>query len=73
MIDQKEQETQSLQQIKIDTYTRVHARAHAWHASNTGITCYHHCIYHCLNCCGPYNSVNVFMYCILGLAVPVYI
>ena len=28
----------------IDTYTCVHAHVRAWHASDTGITYYHHCI-----------------------------
>ena len=44
MIDQKEQQTQSLQQITIDTYTHVHIRAHTWHTSDTGFTCCQHCI-----------------------------
>ena len=48
MIDQKERETRSSQQITIDTYMCVHARAYAWHASNTCITCYQHCIFYAL-------------------------
>ena len=47
MIDQKEPETRSSQQITIDTYTRVHACVHA---SNTGITCYQHCNIYIIPC-----------------------
>ena len=52
-------EKRSLQQITIDTYTRVHTRAHAWHVSNTGFTCQQHCT--CLRHLGRHCQFNAWI------------